>query len=468
MTDSERMAYCTACNKKKFDPQVGILCSIDNSKPSFEEACPIFDGDIDKVKERIENDNKPKSSGEIGGFLSWYLFFVGIGSIATVIFNLATFNSEDYSGSWFLAIADIISWVFYCALGVYVIVAFSRKMPNAVTLAKIHLVTLVIMNSIVLLSGDLESSGMSSPTRLVGSLIWSVIFFIYLSTSERVKDLIPKETRHLYKWDKICLWGTVGLFFLFFIIGILDVAGMNPLVSKKSRFEKQIAAAKAELPLEINEYLSFTDIDFENDALVLTYKYLTLDASNYDFPRKKELSLMDKERRIAGLYTDKDEYFADYVTEGYSLVARFMDKSDDFFYEYKLSTEEYLDAYLSTGTYATDEETFEEILNLFNISLPDDYIGGTILNSVSKDVYGDGITYELTIPGMTVNDLDNLTRSYLYDYLEENYSLITDDMMELAYMNNYDVTFRFSVDCSSWWSSSVTFTPEEYKKLVEF
>ena len=38
----------------------------------------------------------------------------------------------------------------------------------------------------------------------------------------------------------------------------------------------------------------------------------------------------------------------------------------------------------------------------------------------------------------------------------------------LAFMNDFDVTFRFSADCSSWWSSSVTFTPAEYKKLIEF
>ena len=377
--------------------------------------------------------------------------------------------SGDYSGSWILACADILSWLFYAGLGIYVIIAFVKKLPNAVTLAKIQLITLVVINSIVLLGGDLDSSStLSNPSRLVASLIWSVVFFIYLSTSERVKDLIPKETRHLFKGDKIFVFGTIGLILLLFVYGVLDVAGINPLASKKSRLDKQIAAAKAELPMEINEYLSFTDIALEGDNLVLTYKYPTILASDIEYPRKKELGLMDKERRLSGLYADKDDVFKEYVSDGYSLVARFVDSSDDFFYEYRLAPDEYLEAYESNGSYSTKEEVLDEIIALYNSGLPEEYIGGTILNTVEKNLLGTGLSFNMTIPDITMEALEYLTKSYFHDYLEENFSVLTDDMMEIAYMNDFDVTFRFSADCSSWWSSSVTFTPSEYKKLIEF
>lgn len=470
MATSERIAYCSECTKKKFTPQEGIICSLDGKKPQFEGTCPNFDGDIDKVNARIYNAAHPSSSGEIGGFLAWYLAFVGIGAVASLIYNLATLNqSGDYAGSWILALADIISWLFYACLGLYIIVAFIKKLPNAVTLAKIQLVTLVVNNGIVLLSGGADlSSKLSSPSRLVVSIIWSVIFFIYLSFSDRVKDLIPKETRHLYKADKICIFSTIGLILILFIYGFVDIAGINPLASKRSRLNKQIAAFKTELPIKVNEYISFTDIAIEGDNLVLTYKYPTVSASDIDYQRKTEIGLMDKERRIAGLYVDKDEPFEEYISDGYALISRFIDSSDKFFYEYRISSEEFMEAYESTGTYSTKVDDLNVIIALFNSGLPEEYIGGTLLNNVERDPVGSGLIFNMTIHDINADALSYLTKTYFHDYLEKNFSVLTDDMMEIAYMNNFDVTFRFSADCSSWWSSSVTFTPAEYKKLIEF
>jgi len=43
------------------------------------------------------------------------------------------------------------------------------------------------------------------PVRLIFSLVWAGIFFTYLTVSEDVKILIPKETRRLFKGDKIAL-----------------------------------------------------------------------------------------------------------------------------------------------------------------------------------------------------------------------------------------------------------------------
>lgn len=468
MTTSERIAHCSECTKKKFNPQEGIVCSLDGKKPQFEGICPNFDGDIDKVNARINNAAHPSSSGEIGGFLVWYLVLVGIGAVASLGYNLSTLNrSGDYAGSWILALAGIICWLFYACLGIYIIVAFIKKLPNAVTLAKIQLITLVVINGIALLSGDTDSSSkLSNPSRLAGSIIWAVIFFIYLSASDRVKELIPK--RHLYKADKICIFSTIGIILILSIFGFLDIAGINPLAGKRSRLNRQIAEAKTELPIKVNEYISFTDISIEENDIVLTYKYPTVSASDIDYQRKTEIGLMDKERRIAGLYIDKDEPFIEYVSDGYALVSRFIDSSDKFFYEYRISSEEFMEAYESTGTYSTKADDLNLIIALFNSGLPEEYIGGTLLNTVERDTVGSGLIFNMTIPDATDGALNYFTKTFFHDYLKENFSVLSDDMMEIAYMNNFDVTFRFSADCSSWWSSSVTFTPAEYKKLIEF
>lgn len=469
----EKYAYCLECTKKQYNQQEGLLCALTGKKPVFEGSCPSFDGDIQKVREKLAKESSTSNTAKkevIGGFLAFYLVIIGIGAVVSLLANLASFNySDDYANNWALASTDIITWILYSGLSIYVIIAFHKRLPNAVSLARTQLIILVITNIITLIGGSTDTtSSFTSPSRLFGSILWAVIFFIYLSSSERVSNLIPPENRHFFKADKVCIFGTLGLILLLFIYGVIDVAGINPLVSKKARLDKEIEAIKAELPIEIGDYLLFTDIGIENEALVLTYKYPSISTSNFDYTKKKELGLMEKERFVSGLYKDKDDAFVDYFNAGYSLVARFLDDNYDHIYEYKLSNEEYWEAIQSTGTYHTRKDVLDEIMTLFNLGLPDDYVGGTILHKVETNVIGNGLIFNLTIPDLELDNLEYMTKSYLRNYLEENFSVITDDMMEIAYINNYDVTFRFDVDCSPFWSESITFTPKEYKKLIEF
>ena len=50
----------------------------------------------------------------------------------------------------------------------------------------------------------------------------------------------------------------------------------------------------------------------------------------------------------------------------------------------------------------------------------------------------------------------------------ENFQYLDDDILELAYMNDLPVVFRFNADLTSLWSSSILFTPDQYKTKVQF
>ena len=107
-------------------------------------------------------------------------------------------------------------------------------------------------------------------------------------------------------------------------------------------------------------------------------------------------------------------------------------------------------------------------MNYYNSRLPEEYIGGAILISVEYDSFARRMVYELMLEDLSSDDLYALTDEYLRGYMDENFQYLDDDILELAYMNDLPVVFRFNADLTSLWSSSILFTPDQYKTKVQF
>ena len=412
--------------------------------------------------------NTPKKDVKIGGLLAFYIYvFVAIGSTFTLILNLANLNSSDYADNWALMATDIICWLLYAFLGGYIIYAFVKRLPNAVALAKIHLVLLLVMNGSFLLLGQTDSSSvMESPTRLVSSLIWAVVFFVYLSFSDRVKALIPKETRRLFKFDKIIIFSAIGLIVVLFIYGLTAAMGINPLMGKHTKVKTALATVRNQLPMNLDGGLSWTDVRLDRDTIVIEYEY---DSSFYEFGQEKRqlFGLMGKERYLASLHDPDGDEFAEFFEDDFYLKFRFNNLYGSHIYSYIISP---LDHAIETfcPSYTTGEDVLNNIVNVFNATLPMDFVGGTLLNSAEYDDSDNGFIFDVTIPDVDYYTLPLLNTAYLRDYLNDNFSFITNEIMELAYMNDYPVTFKFGADCSSSWSRTVTFSSDEYKNLISF
>ena len=69
---------------------------------------------------------------------------------------------------------------------------------------------------------------------------------------------------------------------------------------------------------------------------------------------------------------------------------------------------------------------------------------------------------------LSSENLYSLTDEYLRGYMDENFQYLDDDILELAYMNDLPVAFRFNADFTSLWSSTIVFTPDQYKAKVQF
>lgn len=172
----------------------------------------------------------PQKDKQVRGWLSFFLFVVGLGAALTVVVSIADFSLDSYDtgmGSFltcFVAFIDIVYTLSIGGLALYTILAFLHKRPNAVFLGKGYLVVIFLSNVLLLLGGDYEDYGLGSFPQIMKALIWGIIWFTYLCLSRQVSDLFPKEERKILKRDKyivgslvltpVILWGVLMLAYL--------------------------------------------------------------------------------------------------------------------------------------------------------------------------------------------------------------------------------------------------------------
>ena len=151
----------------------GRRCSLTGRGPEFEDHCEHFDGNEAEVAEAIKaKERTVEESVGIHGFLAFYLYFCVIGGIIlTIISTLVSIvpradeglmkgaysvvsASRAYSISWPLLACDILMLVSFVSIGIYTVVAFHKRLPNAVALAKTHLIWAAVTNGLVLLTGS--------------------------------------------------------------------------------------------------------------------------------------------------------------------------------------------------------------------------------------------------------------------------------------------------------------------------
>ena len=147
----------------------------------------------------------PIKSQAVKGWFAFFLFVIGLGSIASLVYGIATLDLDDYYNSKLFASVEILYKVIYLLLAVYTIWSVSKRKLNAIFLCKTTAIFLFISNLLVLAGGDFETSGLGSLRTTISSFGWSVIWILYFIFSEQVNRLFPKEKRKVFLRDKILL-----------------------------------------------------------------------------------------------------------------------------------------------------------------------------------------------------------------------------------------------------------------------
>ena len=172
----------------------------------------------------------PQKDRQVRGWLSFFLFVVGLGAAITVVVSIADFSLDAYDAgmgaflTYLVAFIDIVYTLGIGGMALYTILAFLHKRPNAVFLGKSYLIVIFLSNVLLLLSGDYDDYGLGSFPQIMKALIWGIIWFVYLCLSGQVSDLFPKEERKILTRDKyivgslllapVVLWSVLMLVYL--------------------------------------------------------------------------------------------------------------------------------------------------------------------------------------------------------------------------------------------------------------
>ena len=233
--------------KKTNEELIEILAQKQDYQPEFillvekelEEVRGITSETINELVENTTGDCDVKEE-KIHGWLSFFMFAIGLGSVIAICYNLSSLSLSDYDTEQGYAmqlfgfISEIILQVGIFSIAIYTIFSFCRYKPNAVALAKIYVISVFITNLIGLLGGDLESNGINigSAGSAGRSLIWGIIWFIYLIQSKQVKRLFPKKNRKIYKRDKIILVSTFAPCLIWFVFVFALAFGQAAMIEK--------------------------------------------------------------------------------------------------------------------------------------------------------------------------------------------------------------------------------------------
>lgn len=168
-----------------------------------------------------------RANTRIRGWLAFFIFALAAGGLVSLIYPFATYKASDYAGSSLLGMTDLALGVVLAVVAGWSIVSLYRRSPAAIFWAKFYTVLVLLSNGLGLWFGGVEMSDGDAfgGTRMaVKGVVWSIVWFLYLTFSQQVQEIIPKR----YRRAGVRTWLYAGLLLLvplaFVIVGAVDVA----------------------------------------------------------------------------------------------------------------------------------------------------------------------------------------------------------------------------------------------------
>lgn len=240
-----------------------------------------------------------KRNTNIKGWLSFFLFTIVLGGIVSLILPIATFNVNEYGGSYILALTDVAFGAMLFALACYTAYSFSNRKPDSVFLGKTYTVAIFISSLFVLFGGEFEETGIGSLKQIIRSLIWSATWFSYLSFSKQVKKIIPKDFRKIMSKDYYIVSALIVVPVLFLAIGVGDIA---------SKTQEQTQTFIQNAVLGENEYTDGKIIFTRPDSFTCEKKELS----------DPEITVFELESEDIGTITLCSDYETDFSLKNFN------------------------------------------------------------------------------------------------------------------------------------------------------
>lgn len=336
--NDSRMKICNNCTKKKLNLQRGLLCSLTDEKPAFEGECENYD-EVPVPQEPQEDEyllTDEEAKDEIGGWLSVFLWIgLGGGALMSLINMFSQINLLNPLYAFIL----LATGACLLCIAVAAIVAFFKRKPNAVALAKTYIAMIAVDAAVSFVSFSVLEDPESLAAAL-RSLVWSGIWFTYLCRSTRVEAVIPKSTRVWKSFEKfvLCIYVAANVVFVGSVVAVVNgEIPVNVVYDNRAFVESAVEDAQKEIPQYMGDGLYLQEMEIDGNDVIITYRFSSVYKS----------SLSSYEVRMFGIEAESGllEEFADWESDpfmkavfdaGHTMVVRYTDATGDLLSESRL------------------------------------------------------------------------------------------------------------------------------------
>ncbi len=218
LIDNDSAKFCKKCGTNieneqivAFEhPEVVIQCEL-KEEPSSNS--------INEMNSQAPPISKYTYTPEINGFFSFVLWMIVVGGILTPIVGIAAFDESSYADSLGLLMSDLSIYILTPFYAIYSVVSTYKRRSGSVILLKAYLMSIMVYKLLLLLITGFAYTEASD----IGGIIWNLVFLLYISLAEKVKDNFPKETRKASTFDKILIWSYIIIPLFTFIVGFLEL-----------------------------------------------------------------------------------------------------------------------------------------------------------------------------------------------------------------------------------------------------
>ena len=463
-TIEEKLQICREC-KNRIEYHSGLTCSVTSSKPEFEDECANYTPDykeIEKNRRRAEKEdaNKTKVRG-------WLAFFLWVGVCGGVLLTIGKAILE--SDNILYSLVGLAPQFPVFIIAVMTIIAFYKRKDNAVALAYTYIgMNILCSVYLIIILGIAEDTISASEMTdhfitIFQTFAWGICWFSFLRLSDRVKNVIPEETR---KWgipEKILL--LLYILLLAVSVWLTDLGAKQTSSTTTQSIDSMIEQLNAEsMPNDLGNGVILKSVAKENDVIAYSYVLNELEKKEYDAKNLDTYFLQSKYQILSLLLynPERDQFVVTALNENYKLMFSYKDKNGESLGCVWITPEDYKRVIDNNGRNIVEKNVLMELLDEYNKIIPCEYFGGTELMSVELNYEENNVVYNVRLPELSADEMSSVTQSYLENYVLENWNALEDSMITLAKINKMDFVFLFKAHYSGKDYAEVRITPEKY------
>lgn len=342
-TPEERVKTCSVCKHRDFDPACGIVCGLTHAKAHFEDSCPDFDEDETLVAKIAEKAKTLEENKSVRGWLAFFLWVgIGLGALASVGIGIREIISEDF-GFLFSCIClvrlSILGVVAVCS-----ILAFYRRRTNAVSLALVYLV-MIMLDGLSQFALSYLFGEETIPVHTMRQLAWGMAWFAFLQKSEDVEDLIPTLSRTWTRFELVALGGYVAassLILLSFVYVRTSDNPRNVFYKEDAYIRQNIEQANNGLPVSAGEGVDLVRVALDGKNIIYVIQMTEMFRTELQDSFLAETAKSAKQEVLSRLQeAAADEFVSICLKNGYSIQYNYIDAISLPLYQVKITAEEF-------------------------------------------------------------------------------------------------------------------------------